>query len=280
MADCPIATPERLLALLARKLPAAEHRQLRAHLRTPCQRCLELLEQLDEGELVTALAGDRARLSRRERRGLFRAVLPADLQPTGFWDGLRDLTQVPTLVPAYAAVLALVVGFGVYQLAAPPDARQRYSGIKAADIPAPALQANLIGVVGTIADGQPDVVRRAVDNERLASGELLLFRYRLNAPAYIYLLAEGANGLEILYRGDDELATAGEHELGTQEQALALDVGSLGERARIALVAAAERLPLLAQIESLDALIDVERRIDVCLNCAVDVLRVRAPAQP
>ncbi|MBN2362161.1 MAG: hypothetical protein JXR83_22105 [Deltaproteobacteria bacterium] len=280
MADCPIATRERMLALLARKLPAAEQKQLRAHLRTPCERCLELLEQLGEDELATALAGDKARLSRRERKFLFRSTLSDELQPTTFWDGLRGLAQVPTLLPAYTAVLALVVGFGIYHLAAPPDARQRYTGIKAAGEQSPALQVSLIAVVGKVTDGQPDVIRRAANDEQLASDELLLFRYRLNEPAYVYLLAEGSDGLEILYRGDAELATAGEHELGSEEQALALDVRLLGADAHIALVASAERLPLLSQIESLDTLIDPERRVDACLSCAVDALRVRAPAQP
>jgi len=281
MADCPIATRERLLALLTRKLPAAEQKQLRAHLRTPCERCLELMEQLGDGELAEAMAGDRTRLSRREANGLFRSVLPADLQPITFLDGLRDLTRVPTLLTTYAAVLALLIGFGTYYMFAPPDAQSRYTGVKAASAPAqsPALQASLIGVVGKVLDGQPDVVRRAMDNELLASDELLLFRYRLSEPAFIYLLADGANGVEVLYSGDAEQATAGEHELGAADQALALDARPLGEDVRIVLVAATERQPQLAQLESLEAVLDPARRVDSCLSCAVDLLRVRTALQ-
>lgn len=282
MADCPIATRERLLALLTRKLPADEHKRLRAHLQTPCERCLELLEQLGEGELAEAMGGAKAKLTRREKAGLFRSVLPEELQPTTFWDGLRELGRVPTLLTSYAAVTALLIGFGVYYLAAPPDARSRYTGIKEATAPAasPALQASLIGVVGKVVDGQPDVIRRAMDNEQLATDELLLFRYRLNEPAYIYLLADGADGVEVLYSGDAELATPGEHELGAAEQALALDPRPLGENVRIVLVAASERQPQLAQLESLEALLDPARRVDSCLSCAVDVVRVRTSQQP
>jgi hypothetical protein len=282
MADCPIATRERLLALLTRQLPAAEQKRLRAHLRTPCERCLELMDQLGEAELAETMGGAKARLTRREKAGLFRSVLPDDLRPTTFFDGLRDLGRVPTLLPTYAAVMALLIGFGAYYLFAPPDAQSRYTGVKAASEPAPspALQASLIGVVGKVLDGQPDVIRRAMDNELLASDELLLFRYRLNEPAYIYLLADGADGVEVLYSGDRELASPGEHELGAAEQALALDPRPLGEDVRIALVAATERQPQLSQLPSLDAVLDPARRVDSCLSCAVDVVRVRTSQQP
>jgi len=271
---CPIGTRERLEALLGGQLPDAERAQLKAHLEHPCETCLELLEAMDEDDLFEAAAGPQAEMSAAEAERMFEAVAPPAKQERapGLLQRIASWMRAPVLVPLAAAAV-LVIAFGLSSMVTDETASSQaaYTGVKSIEVATPLPTPVLAGFVGSVQNGTPRVTRRLIGNEHIASGELVLLRYTLARPAYLYLLAE-ADGTATLLHASDSPQPAGEHELGAQGQALAVDPSQLGAEVRLVLVASPQRIASSEQA----ALLDADRRATSCPHCSTASLQVRS----
>lgn len=193
MMACEVLTPERLSRAQSRQLSAEEKALLAAHLAAPCEGCLEVLAGAQGVRLLEALAGPAAQLTKAEQSEMFAAAFRRQARPARRWAALRTPL-------ALAAVLTLFAAGGWAWLAPPQrDSTTLKGGVAVVEV---SLQ--------LFASGPP--VRRL---DALAQGEAVLFRYRLSAPAHLYLFDPRG---ELLWSGQG----AGEAELAEGGQALAL----------------------------------------------------------
>jgi hypothetical protein len=254
-----------LEAALRRQLPAEQRAVLVRHLREPCEACLDLLEGWTAEEMM--LAPDEL-LSRKEQASLFASAAPAELP-----------TRRPALRPAYrerwrlprlawtASAAALVVGL---VLMLRPTQRNAGGGLKGVAPPAAAL----IPLVGARTP-TPHVVRALPTGGRLAPGELLLLRIRLDAPAWVYLLSQKqGEAAELIWPLQPATRhDAGEFELAESGSALAIDPSALGIGGRLLLIASPEPIDR-RRLEIREPLLtreDIERTF---AGCGVDLLPV------
>lgn len=241
--SCSVLTAQRLDSLLAGSLANPELQLLRAHLSAPCDDCLTRLSDVDGERILWALAGPAAELSEAEQQQLFSkavasqpssapsrklAVVPHQanrpaLKLGGLGSFLRSLLTEPRLRPALALAGLVLVSLPVLLFYATDTTAtsEPYQGLKGTQFSG-APQLELWGFVGEATPEGPRVARRAMEGEKLHPGERLLLRYRLEAQAYVYFLAQGPTGPpEIL---DEPGPTPpGEYEWSKNGQAMAAD---------------------------------------------------------
>lgn len=152
---------------------------------------------------------------------------------------------------------------------------------------APRVPATLIGVVGGRFHGKPFMSRRAAPGEPLKPGEVLLVRFRVQAPAAVHLRLQGpkaSRGLWADGRPDAEppppgMVPAGEHALLADRQVLAVRAEEYGGPLRVTLVAAAAPFTP-AQLQRLRAgPVDAAALAGLCADCALEVLEVSPPPE-
>ncbi len=201
--SCPVVTDERLAQLLEGRLPDEDKRAVAAHLKQPCEDCLQLLADVEGAALLSALAGPGAKLSAAEADRMFAAT--REPLATRLW---RWLTASPggRLSLAFALLLIIVVPIALR----PREMREKGSAV------------NQVSLQAFVKRGDAPPSRYA--GEPLRAGEALLFRYRLEQPAWLYLVDEHG---EVLWDGGR--VEAGEGEIDAGGQALALPGPYAGE---------------------------------------------------
>ena len=260
MSTCPILSSETLRALLAGQLDEALATELRKHLQTDCEHCLSLFEEIDEGELLEWAATPAARLKASEADAMFDAANPKKNAP---W--LSRFFHWPVLVPAasLAAILLIILFIAPWGSKPKPDEM----GIKAAGHVSP-IRAQLMGFIGQIRNGQPLAVQRAQSAKPLLPGQVLMLRYHIDRPAWIYLLAQDGNRVSWLHSEQNKVE-AGDHEVQAAGQALAIPAEKLGKGLQIILLACPEQRNDAKDIAAPDAL----SQQGAFMSCGKDSLR-------
>jgi hypothetical protein len=211
---CEILSGERFERVLAHRATAEDIELLRAHLETACEACLERLAEVEDERLLLALGGPA--LSAAEADEMFAAVAPRSRS----WS--RPL--------ALAASLLLAATTGALFLVRDPELRDKGG---------PALELSAFAAVET--DAGPRVERQLESGALLQSEERVLFRYRLGAPGYLYLVTRSVRGEELAYASPVR-TEAGEHEVAENGRALALDPSGMGPKLEIIAIASATPL--------------------------------------
>jgi hypothetical protein len=221
-----------LEAALRRELPDSQRAILLRHLREPCEACLDLLEGWTTEEMLAVLH-DQSLLTRQEQERLLSvaasATSPLRRSPSRLLSpGRRRFPPIAGGVAAAALALFAMVTM------LRPGHQEGEEGLKGARRPTVAL----IPLVGARTP-TPHVVRALAKGGRLAAGELLLLRIRLDAPAWVYLLSQKqGEAAELLWPLDATARhEAGEFELAESGVALAIDPKALGAGARLLLIA-------------------------------------------
>lgn len=220
--SCEILSAERLERVLSRSAGADELAMVRAHLDTDCDACVERLAEVDGDALLSAFAG--APLNVLEAEAMYAR---ATRRPAQAW-----LSAPRGLLALAASVLLIAVG--AMFLREKNALRDKGAG----GAPSIALSA----FAGKKIDGEPAIDRRLDAEDQLRPGEVVLFRYRVETAAYVYLLVEKEHGVELVYAAE-ELAQPGERELAARGQALALDPAGLGRALTIVAAASADPVP-------------------------------------
>lgn len=215
--SCEILSAERLERVLSRTAGADELALLRAHLDTDCDACVERLADVDGEALLAAFAG--APINELEAQAMFARSTRRD----------RRSWRAPFAVAASVMLVALGTMFFRGN-----ELRDKGAG----DVPAISLSA----FAGKKIDGKPAIDRALSTDDRIKPDEVVLFRYRLEAQAYVYLLIESERGVELAYAAE-EASPAGERELAARGQALALDPSGMGRKISIVAMASAQPVP-------------------------------------
>jgi hypothetical protein len=267
---CEILTKDVLTAALKRHLPAEQRAVLLRHLREPCEGCLDLLEGWPAEELILA-ADDQ--LFRRQPANLF-AAAPAEWPVPGLRSRLASPWQrrLPRLAWGLSAAALVLVGLITIVR---PTQRNTGSGLKGAAAPS----ARLIPLAGARSP-TPHVVRALAPGARLAPGELLLLRIRLDAPAWVYLLAQKQDEpAELIWPlNAAEQHGPGEFELAESGSALAIDPSALGVGGRILLIASPEPIDR-QRLEVREPLLTREKLERAFPGCGVDFLPMLVEAR-
>ena len=272
MIDCPIRNIESLKNLLAGKLSPVDRKRFRDHLEQPCDRCLELFSILEPGEIMEWASSPATELSSDEADRIYQKALdsvPAVSLKRSIWSERRFLLIPATAVLVFATITGLF--FYIKNIETPEPGS--YVGIKGNE-ERNDIKAELIAVVGNSREGRPKVDRRLTQNEFIGPDEVLLFRYRLNRDAFVYLIAQGRASPVLLHSFELEKQPKGERELVSKGRALAFDPKQLGEEVRIVLLAAVERVSGLDQLKDLEVLLNRNSLEKFCKKCAVDILTV------
>jgi hypothetical protein len=256
---CEILTEGVLKAALRRDLPADQRAILLCHLREPCEACLDLLESWTAEEIML---GFKERLTADDLR---KCALNTQKIPAR-----RRASRLARL--AWGAVAAALVLVG---LVGPPlnlKQRQAASGLKGGTPPA----VTLIPLAGERTP-KPHVVRALAAGGQLAPKELLLLRIRLNAPAWVYLLAQKqgeGEAAELIWPSQpDARHEAGEFELAESGSALAIDPAALGTGGRLFLIASPEPI-VRSRLEVRRPLLTREDLQSTFAGCGVDLLPI------
>ena len=260
MSTCPIQSSEKLRALLSGQIDEPLATELRKHLQSDCEHCLSLFEEIDEDELLEWSAEPAARINTTEADAMVAAANPKE-NPA--W--LARFFHWPVLVPTAALAAILLVILFIAPLA--PEPRPDEMGIKAAGHMSP-IRAQLMGFVGQIHDGQPLAVQRAQSGEPLLQGQVLMLRYHMDRPAWIYLLAQEGNQVSLIHSEQNKVE-AGDHEVQSAGQALAIPAEKLGRGLRIILLACPEQRSDAKDIANQEAL----SQKGAFENCGQDSLR-------
>jgi hypothetical protein len=151
---------------------------------------------------------------------------------------------------------------------------------------APRFPATLIGVVGGRFHGKAFMSRRAAPGEQLKPGEVLLVRFRVQAPAAVHLRLQGpkaSRGLWADGRPDTEpppaLVPAGEHALLADRQVLAVRTEEYGTPLRVTLVASFVPFTAEQQQRLRTGPLDEAGLAKTCPACAREVLEVSPPPE-
>ena len=267
MKTCPVSTPQRLRALLSGELSVDETASLRTHLGDPCEDCLVLFEQLDDGELALLFNAQDAALTSDEADAMFEAAVPATAAATqpdgpGVWERLVSWMSPPRLLATgaigAAAVLALAVGLG-------EGGSSTWTGVKGDNS---TVELTLIGA------GAAGSVRAVQTDDSLRPGEKLLFRVLLREPAHVQLIDAD---LRVLWNSPGILL-AGDHEIASGGQALAMVPDPGPTQIHVVVVAFPSSPPTL---RSLEALRGSCRPKNTTAACSVSERRVdvRAPSR-
>ena len=237
MPTCPIQSKERLRALLRHEISEPEATELLTHLQTDCERCLELYATLDEDVLLADSADAQIMLSSAEADAMYAAVNP---EPRLGW--FEKLLRSPFLIPLAATSALLLIALFFVLRSPAPGPRPDRQHVKAVGKHAP-LPVKLMGIIGQSRQGQALAVQRAAAEDPLRPGQVLMLRYRIDRPAWIYLLA-GPPGQRELIHSETGMETAGEHEVQAAGQALAIPAEKLGRGLEITVLACPEDLSL------------------------------------
>ena len=270
MMSCEILTEGVLEAALRRRLSADQRAAVLAHLRDPCEGCLDLLERWSVEEM---LAPDE--LSPEEQERLFAGAAPARLPAHRPVPGPAHLDRRWPRRFAWSAVAAAVVLVGLATTFTPLMSRHGLAGLKGVPAPAAAL-IPLVGARSPI----PHVVRALAPGGRLAPGEVLLLRIRLDAPAWVYLLSQKqGEAAELIWPLQASARhEAGEFEVAESGSALAFDPGALAGGGRLVLIASPKPLDA-GRLQIRDAPRTREELEKAFPGCAVDVVPIVLEAQ-
>jgi hypothetical protein len=261
---CDILTEGVLKAAMRRQLSGDQRAVLLRHLREPCEACLDLLE----GRSVEDMLAPDDLLSSEERERLLAATAPADSPAARPALRPAQLERRPSRRFAWgsAAAVALLALVTILQ----PGRRDAGTGLKG--VPAP--PAALIPLVGARTP-TPHVLRALAAGGRLAPGEVLLLRIRLDAPAWVYLLSQKqGEAAELIWPlQSDARHEAGEFEVAESGSALALDPSALGVGGRLLLIASLEPIDR-SRLQVRKRLGTREELESAFAGCAVDLLPV------
>ncbi len=244
---CPVLTEERMQRVLSRTVSSDELDELRAHLETSCEACLERLATAEGAALLVALGGPEAELSEAEADEMFAAVAPPDRSL------LARLMRSPLAAAAMLAIVALGGGLLLYE-----GPQMRDKGTAAASI----------DLFAFAAKSSTKIDRSLRSGDAVSSDDRVLFRYALGTPAYVYVWVSAEDGLVLAHRTTTAM-DRGEHEVAERGQVLAMTPS--GDR--IDVVAAATDAPIdeaaLAKVKKAS---DVAR---VCPKCGTATLWLR-----
>jgi hypothetical protein len=216
--SCPLKDRAALARLLGGTCGDEERRKMQEHLRTSCETCLELFEQADALEILGAIGGQAAALSDAEEERIFRRAhegAPARraqvTRPARWWR-----PAVGAVLAAAAALLFAVRAPRPGALAVPGVQREKGSSLSVTDVS--------LRLYAMTRDAVARTPRPLGPSARVEAGEVLLFRYRLNEPAHLYLwLERGPQGAPLLLWSSSGPASAGEEEVAAAGSALAID---------------------------------------------------------
>jgi len=265
---CGIVTERVLEAALRRQLPADQRAALLRHLGEPCEACLDLFEGWPAEEILAMLLAPDDVLSRQERERLFATVAQPQQSSRRLVLQLASADRWRPRLAWGAAAAALAI-IGLVTVRGPAD-RQGGIGLKGAAAPA----ATLVPLVGARSP-TPHVVRALPPGGRFATGELLLLRIRLDAPAWVYLLSQkNGESTELIWPLQESARhEAGEFELAESGSAMAIDPTALAGGGRLLLVASPEPLEgaRLQIREPLRTRAELEKTF---AGCGVDLLSI------
>ena len=268
---CEILTKDVLTAALERHLPAEQRAAMLRHLREPCEGCLDLLETWPAEELILA-ADDQ--VLRSQAAHLIQGAPGESPKP-----GLRSRVTSPPwqrrlsrLAWGFSAAALVLIGLVTIVQS---TRRSSLSALKGGAAPS----ARLIPLAGARSP-TPHVVRALAPGARLAPGELLLLRIRLDTPAWVYLLAQKDDeATELIWPlHPAERHGGGEFELAESGSALAIDPGALGIGGRVLLIASPGPMDR-QRLEIKEPLLTREQLERVFPGCGVDLLPVLVEAR-
>ena len=127
-----------------------------------------------------------------------------------------------------AAALALIT-------LVPPSPDPSWTGIKG---PSAIGEATLFARIGAYENGRPVAGQALANGAEVPVDAAVLFRYRLSAPGWVYLVADGDGGPQVLFAPGRQ--RAGAHEVASDGQALALRPSELGTTVQVTLWACPE----------------------------------------
>jgi hypothetical protein len=244
---CPVLTQDRIDLLLKGTLPAGDRPVLLAHLSEPCADCLEILASPANEHLLARIAAHD--LSVEESDRIFAsAVAPASpAAPVG--QKRHSPHWARRTWTAAVAAGALAAGAALISLKQSPLERQASREVvPSSSQPVPALR-SVPGTVLTGRDkagspalgvaelmvlaaepGRPDSLRIVPPRGEIGLREVVLFRVRLGASAYLTLLAlpQGAPPFVLWPEGAAEQRGPGEFEIASAGQALSFDLRRVG----------------------------------------------------
>jgi hypothetical protein len=270
--SCEILTESVLRAALRGQLPSEQRAVLVRHLREPCESCLDLLQGWTPEEMMSSLHGPGDLLSPEEQQRVFSVAssAAASARPSGSRLAPPGRRRMPLLAWGAAAGLAFAVLVTVVR----PDHPGGSLGLKGAPVPSIVL----VPLVGA-RNPTPHIVRALAPGARLARGELLLLRIRLDAPAWVYLLSQKqGKAAELLWPLQPAARhSAGEFELAESGSALAVDPQALGAGGHLLVVASPEPIaqPRLHVREPVHTRAELEKTFP---GCGVDVLPILVEA--
>ena len=179
-------------------------------------------------------------------------------------------TAATTLVLALAASLAAVVLTpSLLSDAEPPNQDE---GIKGRANLGPV---RLLARRGVINNGVPEAGELLHSGAQVAANTSVLFRYRLSAPGWTYLLAQGDGSPRLLHAMGRQ--HAGEHEVSAGGQVLALRPAELGDTVTIVLLVAPR--PLDGVDWSSLAAVNAASIEPICGDCSQHGLLLRTGAR-
>ncbi len=171
-----------------------------------------------------------------------------------------------------AAAMGLAVAAFVALLTFIPRSEPSPDGAEGIKGPPAPVHVRLVARVGTRQNGVPVAGALLSSGAMVSSDTAVLFRYRLTAAAWGYLVAEGDGAPTLLYSTGRR--RAGEHEVATDGQAMALFPVELGSSVNIVMLACSEPIDDdfdWALLASIDAPALARRNV----SCARDGLLLR-----
>lgn len=149
--------------------------------------------------------------------------------------GASEWIRARTWIRVAAAGMALAASVALVTLL--PRSPSSPDGIKGPNGP---VQVRLIARIGARKNGMPVAGALLSSGAKVSKDAAVLFRYRLTAEAWGYLLAQGDGAPRLLYSSGHR--RAGEHEVATDGQVMALFPSELGHSVNVVMVACSKPL--------------------------------------
>ena len=285
---CKFMSGERLERFGSNTATPLDVENLRSHFQTPCLSCLDALADLGDEHLLQQLAGSSGGLAAAEQNEMFEfawrnaTAIGGKVKPAPQFSvisGSKTLDrekEVPVswtrflgsrwLAAAVGVVVVCTASLTLFRTGS--EFRDKGSAPPAIEIKA---------YVARVEGGRPTIHRGLVDGNSAEKSEHIVFRYRLDKPAWLYLLARSSKGVELVYRSKQRL-NAGEHELAANGKVLALSLRH--ETGDFELVAIASPSPLEEQLFSELRGLETEVTRVLCDRCGESRLHIRVGVGP
>lgn len=257
------STEDLLNAFMNRTATADDRAELTRRLKALDDPDAELLDRLEAEALVKRSVAPSPDLDRNFDAVWDQIDAPTPDNVVGFKTQGRTtrLSRLSRLSRGWAAPFAAAAaGLLFFALFEAPTDPQTDMHLKGVAVPA----VELIAFEGTRTQSAPGIERRLDSGARVAADTPVLLAYHLSSPAWVYVLAETDQGVQILYQAGHR--SGGRHEVAQDDRILALTLERFDTQTlRIELIAASRALEpsWLASLSDLDD----PRLVTECNRC-------------